>query len=121
LVLFFSHFLVLDQHVHAGVNEWLTIRNLDRDFFRWLPVCRCERRTGSGNPTRPGVMGAINGDIGATRRFAAAVFFLPHRCGSKEDATSSPCWRRIYPFFDGHSLKRLRPVYSKKRIPLQLE
>jgi hypothetical protein len=48
LVLFFSHFLVLGQHVHAGVNEWLTIRNVDRVFFRWLPICRYDVRQGSG-------------------------------------------------------------------------
>src|ERR1700680_5067119 len=28
-----SQFLVPDQHFHAGVNEWLTIRNSDRGFF----------------------------------------------------------------------------------------
>jgi hypothetical protein len=44
LVVFFSRFLVLGQHVHAGVNEWLTIRNLDRDFFRWLRISRGEDR-----------------------------------------------------------------------------
>ena len=28
-----SHFLVLGQHFHAGVNEWLTIRNLRSRVF----------------------------------------------------------------------------------------
>src|SRR5436190_943007 len=30
----------LGQHFHAGVNEWLTIRNRGFDIFKWLPVCR---------------------------------------------------------------------------------
>ena len=36
------------QHFHAGVNEWLTIRNLVRVFFRWLLIGRCDVRHGSG-------------------------------------------------------------------------
>src|SRR6476620_6371227 len=35
-----SQFLVLSQLFHAGVNEWLTIRNRGLDIFRWLPICR---------------------------------------------------------------------------------
>jgi hypothetical protein len=35
-----SHFLVLGQHFHAGVNDWLTIRNCDREFFRQWPIGR---------------------------------------------------------------------------------
>jgi len=46
---FFSvQFLVLGQHLPAGVNEWLTIRNLDRDIFKWLPICRGGDHHGSG-------------------------------------------------------------------------
>src|ERR1700761_4912712 len=29
------------QHFHAGVNEWLMIRNSHTEFFRWLPIGRC--------------------------------------------------------------------------------
>src|ERR1700733_8159563 len=40
-------FLVLGQHLLAGVNEWLTIRNLGREIFRWLLISRCDVRHGS--------------------------------------------------------------------------
>jgi hypothetical protein len=46
---FFSvQFLVLGQHLPAGVNEWLTIRNLDREFFKSLLICRDGDHPGSG-------------------------------------------------------------------------
>ena len=48
-----SQFLVLGQHFHAGVNEWLTIRNSAREIFRWLLICRCDVRHGSGG-SQPG-------------------------------------------------------------------
>jgi len=35
-----SHFLVLGQHFHAGVNDWLTIRNCGREFFTEWPISR---------------------------------------------------------------------------------
>jgi hypothetical protein len=43
----FLQFLVLGEHLLAGVNEWLTIRNLHREIFRWLLICRCDIRHGS--------------------------------------------------------------------------
>jgi hypothetical protein len=43
-----SQFPVLDQHFHAGVNEWLRIRNLHRVFFKWLLISRCDDGHGSG-------------------------------------------------------------------------
>src|SRR5450830_1191479 len=43
-----SQFLFLGQHFHAGVNGWLTIRNLVRGFFNWLRICRCDTGHGSG-------------------------------------------------------------------------
>src|SRR5260221_11349372 len=43
-----SQFLGLGQHVHAGVNEWLTIRNSHREIFRWLLFSRCDGCHGSG-------------------------------------------------------------------------
>src|SRR5882757_5001817 len=45
-----SHFqfFIPDQHFHAGVNEWLMIRNLRSEIFRWLLISRCQWRPGSG-------------------------------------------------------------------------
>ena len=42
-----SQFLLLVQHFHAGVNEWLMIRNSRLEIFRWLPIGRCDDRHGS--------------------------------------------------------------------------
>jgi hypothetical protein len=51
------------------MNERLTIRNWHFEIFRWLPIGRCDIGHGSGQGTpdakRPGVMGAIKGNIGA--------------------------------------------------------
>ena len=47
-----SHFLVLVQQSTPGVNEWLMIRNLDREIFKWLLIRRSEVRHGSEN-TKP--------------------------------------------------------------------
>jgi hypothetical protein len=88
LVLFFSHFLVLGQHVHAGVNEWLTIRNRRREIFKRLLICRGGFRRGSG-----GIAGvATSSGAGAAHKrqyqgnpvFASAVVFSPQQCRSKE-------------------------------------
>jgi hypothetical protein len=49
-----SHFLVLVEQFHAGVNEWLTIRNFAREFFKWLPIGRCDIRHGSRSQPGPG-------------------------------------------------------------------
>jgi hypothetical protein len=87
LVLFFSHFLVLGQHVGAGVNEWLMIRNLDRDFFRWLPICRYEVHHGSGDATGAVRVGGHKrryrggGNIcGPCGYFAAGALRIERRC-----------------------------------------
>jgi hypothetical protein len=51
-----SRFLLLSQHFHAGVNEWLTIRNSSREFFKWLLISRYRAHSGSGGiATRPAV------------------------------------------------------------------
>jgi hypothetical protein len=63
----------------AGVNEWLTIRNLVRDNFRGLSIYRCDVRHGSGgrNLGRPawGAQAALSGQSDFRRRcgfFAAS-------------------------------------------------
>jgi hypothetical protein len=43
-----SRFLFLSQQFHAGVNEWLTIRNSSHEFFKWLLIGRYGDRHGSG-------------------------------------------------------------------------
>jgi hypothetical protein len=43
-------------------------------------------------------MRAIKGNIGASKRFATDMVFLPHRHEAKEDARSSRSGRRISPF-----------------------
>jgi hypothetical protein len=65
---FFSVQFLPGQHLPAGVNEWLTIRNLDREFFKWLLICRDSDRPGSGGRTgrnlvrrRCGAQAAISG------------------------------------------------------------
>ena len=74
-----SQFLFLAHQFHAGVNEWLTIRNSVRGFFKWLPICRYDTGNGSGG-RQPGcrVLEAISGNIGASRTIVAVVVFLPH-------------------------------------------
>jgi hypothetical protein len=86
------------QHFHAGVNEWLTIRNSHSEFFTWLPIGRCEVRHGSSQQARPAVMRAIKGYIGAASAFIPDVLISPQGRGLQEDATSSPLARRISPF-----------------------
>jgi hypothetical protein len=57
------------------MNERLTIRNWHFEIFTWLPIGRCDAGHGSGQGTlnapsgakRPGVMGAIKGNIGAAK------------------------------------------------------
>jgi hypothetical protein len=88
LVLFFSHFLVLGQHVHAGVNEWLTIRNRRRDFFRWLLICRYDDFPGSeesqGFATSSGAGAAHKRQYQGNPVFASAVVFSPQPRKSEE-------------------------------------
>jgi hypothetical protein len=77
---FFSVQFLPGQHLPAGVNEWLTIRNLDREFFKWLLICRDSDRPGSGG----GRVATSSGGGAARKRqyrgkapFAAAVVFPP--------------------------------------------
>jgi hypothetical protein len=112
-------FLVLGQHLLAGVNEWLMIRNLDREIFKWLLICRCDVRHGSRRAqSRPEAMGGASGKIGAVWFRKAAVAFSPHRLGSKEDARNSLHWGRITLFCGSGSLKKVHPLYYKREIHL---
>jgi hypothetical protein len=72
-----SHFLVLVQQSMPDVNEWLTIRNLGRDFFKWLPIGRCDVRHGSRGWMRTGGVRVIKGDIAAVQAFMSGVAFSP--------------------------------------------
>src|SRR4029077_3048256 len=98
-------FLVKVQHFHAGVNEWLMIRNLHSEIFRWLPISRCERWHGSRLiAIGPGVLRVIKGNIAASRPFGPRRVFSPQGRGSIEDARSSALRRRISPFWPPGSL-----------------
>src|SRR4051794_6214681 len=110
-----SQFLFWIQHCDAGVNEWLMIRNLHSEIFKWLPIGRGDICHGSVEramnarstiPWQPGTgfMGAIKGDIGAIRVITAAVDFSSQERRSQEDARSSLVRRRISPFVAGGSL-----------------
>ncbi|WP_324420077.1 hypothetical protein [Bradyrhizobium sp.] len=101
-----------------GMNERLTVRNPHAEIFRWLPIRRCDLGHGSAQgcsaAKRPGVLGAIKGDIGAApakewngcekiaveqtdgrktwhsaREARLEGFFSSRRRGPKEDARSS--------------------------------
>jgi hypothetical protein len=70
-----------------GVNEWLTIRNLDLDFFKWLPICRDGDRPGSGGggvATSSGGGAARKRQNGGNGTFAAAVVFSPQGANGKK-------------------------------------
>src|SRR6187401_3501767 len=41
-----SQFLFWIQHCDAGVNEWLMIRHLHSEIFKWLPIGRGDRWQG---------------------------------------------------------------------------
>src|SRR5476651_397950 len=44
------------------------IRNLGRDFFKWLPISRCDLDHGSGvSQPRPAGMGPASGNFGAMK------------------------------------------------------
>jgi hypothetical protein len=122
LVLIFSHFLVLGQHVHAGVNEWLTIRNLHRVLFKRLRICRYDFRPGSGeslgSQPRPAAMGRASGNIGAIGLLRPLWFF--RRTGAVQKKMLEPPreWRRILSFARSRSLKGFRPVNWQRRIHL---
>ena len=79
-----SKFLVLDQQFHAGVNEWLTIRNRHSDIFRWLPICRFYLVAFTTLRFGPGVMRVIEGKTGAVAlthlMFIAAGAHFKRRC-----------------------------------------
>src|SRR3954463_1379398 len=46
-IAFTSQFLFWIQHCDAGVNEWLMIRHLHSEIFKWLPIGRGEDCHGS--------------------------------------------------------------------------
>ena len=84
-----SPFLLLVQHFHAGVNEWLTIRNSPREFFEGLLISRCDVRHGSWGRRdrnlvrrRCGAQAAISGHSGLCGRcgFCAAAARTKRRC-----------------------------------------
>src|SRR4029079_3484891 len=78
----------LGQHFHAGVNEWLTIRNRGFDIFRWLPICRFSAVGGSRRPaTGPGVLGVIRGENGADGLTRRTIF---RRRGAHEKKVLEP-------------------------------
>src|SRR4051812_34651954 len=80
--------LVLGHLVHAGVNEWLTIRNRRFDILRWLPICRFLPLPGSAGR-----------DAGHTRRKRGSDAdrddFSPQGRSSKEGARTLRGRRRI--------------------------
>jgi hypothetical protein len=51
---FSSQFFVLGEPLPAGVNEWLTIRNLVRGTFTWLRICRYDIGRGSKDRKQAG-------------------------------------------------------------------
>src|ERR1700676_3706186 len=77
-------FLVLGQHLPAGVNEWLTIRNLVCDNFRWLRICRCDVRHVQESQPEPTCMRRTSGNIWAIRFPTRCGFFVARR-KAKED------------------------------------
>jgi hypothetical protein len=122
LVLIFSHFLVLGQHVHAGVNEWLTIRNLHRVLFKRLRICRYDARRGSGesqgSQPRPAAMGRASGNTGAIGLLPPLWFFCRTGVIQKKMLEPPRDRRRILSFAGARSLEGFRPVYWQRRIHL---
>jgi len=104
-------FLVLVQHFHAGVNEWLTIRNSLGGFFNccWLVVVTSV--TVQGFATRSGSDAASEGQYQGNRALAAVVVFPLYGRISKEHASSSAQRKSIYPFAGSGSLEGPRPLY----------
>src|SRR3954447_19419627 len=71
--------LVLGHLVHAGVSEWLTIRNRRFDILRWLPICRfCHDRVRAGRDA--GHTRRKRGSGVDQRRFFAAGAQFKRRC-----------------------------------------
>src|SRR4029077_10719180 len=91
------HFSIslLIQHFHAGLNEWLMIRNSQSLIFRWLPIGRRDVSHGSSqsrsmtSPSGRAVMRCIKGNIGALGPIIPAVDFSPQGRWRQEDARSS--------------------------------
>jgi hypothetical protein len=72
-----SQFLISVQHFHAGVNEWLPIRNRRFDICRWLPIGRCDSHHGSRLlADRTAEMGTIKGNSTAIRGVAGVMGFF---------------------------------------------
>jgi hypothetical protein len=74
-----SRFFLLAQHFHAGVNEWLMIRNSQWEILKWLLICRDEFRGGSeesqGSQPRPAAVRRASGNIGAIGLLRPLWFF----------------------------------------------
>src|SRR5229473_3977758 len=75
----FSFSCSRSQHVHAGVNEWLTIRKSHRVVFKGLRICRCDVRHGSrqlqGSQPPPAAVGRASGNTGAIGLWRPLWFF----------------------------------------------
>ena len=114
-------FLFWVQHFHAGVNEWLTIRNSDREFFRWLPICRFARPSSvrrTGGRRDGGHKRQYRGNPDFCR---PCGLFAARSAGSKEDARSSRSREKDLPFFSNRSLERLPPpILEETNLPCNL-
>jgi hypothetical protein len=112
---FFSVQFLPGQHLPAGVNEWLTIRNLDREFFKWLLICRDSDRPGSGGRTgrnlvrrRCGAQAAISGQSAFCGRCG---FSAAGRVNGKK-MLAVRATQKGFDLLAGHgSLKPFRPLY----------
>ena len=94
-----SRFLLLVQHFHAGVNEWLTIRNLRSDIFKWLLIGRCDVRHGSCASQHGSAGGGARKRQDRGNYVSETVAVFPLRGpGSKELARKLSSLRRILSF-----------------------
>jgi hypothetical protein len=81
------------------MNEWLTIRSLDRVFCKQLLIGRCDVSHGSTGIRyltlrRCAAQAAISGQSS----FCSDCDFIVAPVWIKEAATSSPNWRRTFSF-----------------------
>jgi hypothetical protein len=80
------------------------IRNLGRDFFKWLLISRCDLDHGSGvSQPRPAGMGPASGNIRAMKLLMPLWFFRRSGAYQKKIPAATPVWRRILSFCEGHS------------------